>query len=86
MALYRKKPVVIEARQVTRETFEQVGEWAGVAECWGVDAPIPALFIDTLEGRMKAKLGDYVIKGIKGEFYPCAPDIFDATYEPAEAS
>ena len=82
MSLYRKKPVVIEARQVTRENFAEVGEWAGVKECWGLDAPIPALFIDTLEGRMRASLGWWIIKGVKDEFYPCAPDIFEATYEP----
>jgi hypothetical protein len=81
MALYRKKPVIIEAQLLTRENFEDVGEWAGVAECWGLDAPIPALHIRTLEGTMKALLGDWVIKGVQGEFYPCKPDIFDTTYE-----
>jgi hypothetical protein len=41
----------------------------------------PCLYIETLEGRMRADLGDYVIRGVKGEFYPCKPDIFEATYE-----
>ena len=81
MARYRKKPVIIEAELLTRDNFEAVGEWAGVAECWGLDAPIPALHIRTLEGTMKAHLGDYVIKGVQGEFYPCKPGIFAATYE-----
>ena len=82
MSLYRKKPVIIEARQLTTKNFESVGAWAGVTECWGLDAPIPALHIKTLEGTMKALLGDYVIKDVKGEFCPCKPDIFEATYEP----
>lgn len=80
---YRKKPVVIDAVQLTRENFAEVGAWAGVAECWDLDAPTPALHIETLEGVMLAKLGDYVIKGVQGEFYPCRADIFTATYEPA---
>lgn len=42
------------------------------------------IMIDTLEGRMKASLNDWIIKGIKGEFYPCRPDIFEATYEPVD--
>ena len=81
--LYRKKPVVIEARRLTRENFESVGEWAGVQEYWGLDAPVPALHIRTLEGTMKALLGDWVIKGVKDEFYPVRNDIFEVTYEPA---
>ena len=84
MPLYRKKPVTIEARLLTRENFDTVGEWAGVAECWGLDAPIPALHIRTLEGTMKACLGDWVIKGVQGEFYPVKDPIFRETYEPAD--
>jgi hypothetical protein len=79
---YRKKPVVIEAVQLDEGNFYAVGDWAGVDECWDLAAPKPALFIDTLEGRMKAFIGDWIIKGVQGEFYPCKPDIFEATYEP----
>ncbi len=86
MSLYRKKPVIIEARRLTRENFRAVGDWAGVRECWELTAPKPALHIETLEGVMKAFLGDYVIKGVAGEFYPCKPDIFEATYEPADGT
>jgi hypothetical protein len=43
-----------------------------------------AVVIDTLEGSMRGDLGDYIIRGVQGEFYPCKPDIFVATYEPAE--
>src|SRR5262249_26040493 len=56
VSLYRKKPVVIEAQQLTRENFHAVGEWAGVKECWELTAPLPALLIHTLEGVMKAFL------------------------------
>lgn len=83
MPKFRKKPVEIEARQVTREDFHDVAKWAGISECWGLDAPTPALHIPTLEGLMLAKLGDWVICGVQGEFYPCKPDIFAATYEEA---
>lgn len=50
---------------------------------WSALKP-PVLRIDTLEGEMTAQLGDYVIKGVNGEFYPCKPDIFEKTYEPVE--
>lgn len=86
MPLYRKKPVVIEAERLTVENFGAVGAWAGVKTCWGLDAPKPALHIETLEGTMKAFLGDYVIRGVQGEFYPCKAEIFEATYEPVAAT
>ena len=78
---YRKRPVVIEAMQWT-------GDGAAL-ESWAaddIDADVEddgSLTIHTLEGRMRADLNDWIIKGIKGEFYPCKPDIFAATYEPA---
>ncbi|KKN07454.1 hypothetical protein LCGC14_1066800 [marine sediment metagenome] len=80
MAKYRKKPVVIEAKQYTRNGLEaeQVAEW-----CDGQQTNT-GLIIHTLEGDMMADYGDWIIKGIKGEFYPCKPDIFDATYEKVE--
>lgn len=82
MAKYRKKPVVIDAVQ-----------WTGKMECLSPLSPFEAtlgedltstdLFIDTLEGEMRAHVGDWVIKGVAGEIYPCKPAIFAATYEPA---
>lgn len=81
MPRYRKRPVEVEAMQVTRESFADVAKWAGITECWGLDAPTPALHIPTLEGLMLAKLGWWVIRGVAGEFYPCEPAIFAATYE-----
>lgn len=94
MAQYRKKPVVIEARQVTLETAEEIGAWCGAKKCtidsydsylWGYALRLEHrhLYIETLEGDMSAEIGDWVIKGIQGEFYPCKPDIFDMTYEAA---
>lgn len=78
---YRKRPVEIEAVQLTRENFYEVAEWVEAKECWALESPNPALHIKTLEGTMLARLGDFVIKGIQGEFYPCASDIFEQTYE-----
>jgi hypothetical protein len=80
---YRKKPVVIDAVQFTGTNFVELGRFFG-------DSPFEAdllnmeLSIHTLEGEMKAQVGDYIIKGVQGEFYPCKPDIFEQTYEKAE--
>lgn len=99
---YRKKPVVIEAMQLTGGSSEWHAAYLwieghiGTAQTPGFESdddprPIdkgvtidPAdgkLVIRTLEGDMKADLGDFIIKGVNGEFYPCKPDIFEATYE-----
>lgn len=73
---YRKKPIVIEAEQ------------------WFPDHPVHGVHIDpygitlpyiiTLEGNMHVTAGDYIITGVKGEIYPCKPDIFEMTYEKVE--
>ena len=85
---YRKKPVVIEAMQFDGGNAAEVAAWCGgkveSATCHG-DGPPYLVMIDTLEGRMAAGRGDFVIRGVQGEFYPCKPDIFAATYEPADA-
>jgi bifunctional ADP-heptose synthase (sugar kinase/adenylyltransferase) len=76
---FRKKPVVIDAEQYT------VGGTLPFVEL-GVldyDEDTQTQGIQTLEGRMIVSDGDWVIRGVKGEFYPCKPDIFAATYEPA---
>ena len=73
---YRKKPVVIEALQYTGNQKEII-EFTGNEHIF---TPI-GLVIHTLEGDHRAKIGDWIIKGIQGEFYPCKPDIFDQTYE-----
>lgn len=83
---YRKRPVVIEAWQITFDNVHDVARWCGGTSLrdLGEGDPWVGVRIHTLEGVMSADLGDYVIKGVQGEFYPCKPDIFTATYEPAE--
>lgn len=90
IARYSKKPVVIEAVQfVDNDSALEIAKWAGTPPVWldidPADNLCHAIDIDTLEGTMRARLGDWVIRGVKGEFYPCKPDIFTATYEPAQA-
>ena len=88
---YRKKPVVIEAMQIPSvmdERFlvelDKVRVWIGEGANILVDEDNFfnfGMIIKTLEGDMKATPGDYIIKGVQGEFYPCKPDIFEQTYE-----
>lgn len=80
---YRKKPVVIEAKQFDGTTvcYLDIMIWMGKIEIVLGDYDPTAVYIQTLEGEMRADIGDYIIKGIKGEFYPCKPDIFEQTYE-----
>jgi len=82
---YRKKPVIIDAIQYTGSNGYFIGEWSRskVIERAG-QCKRAYLQINTLEGWMTAIVGDWIIKGIKGEFYPCKPDIFEATYEVVE--
>ncbi len=86
---FRKKPLEIEAIQYTGENSQEIIEFSTrfsskrhVEEM--TDAKGKYLMIKTLEGYMSAPINDWIIKGIKGEFYPCKPDIFDQTYEPVE--
>ena len=90
---FRKKPVVIDAVQLTIDSFEDVENFIGctssnrhyINERDFLNKTNPVgLFIKTLEGNMLASVNDYIIKGVSGEFYPCKPDIFAATYEKAE--
>lgn len=76
---FRKKPVVIEAKQWLGTNADEMHDFIGNQMSWH---PITkGLFIHTLEGVHAANAGDWIIKGIKGEFYPCRPDIFEQTYE-----
>ena len=88
MSLWRKKPVVIEAFRWTGDIDQDEDPvWAvtaikaGVIDFHKPGTPECRMVITTLEGAMEAMPGDYIIKGVKGELYPCKPDIFDATYE-----
>lgn len=80
MAKYRKKPVVIEAVQWNGENVQEVMDFANSA----LRINEGYLLIPTLEGIMQAAENDYIIKGVKGELYPCKPDIFERTYERVE--
>lgn len=82
MRKYRKKPVEIEALQWKGNNLNEVLDFCN--KCYA--KPIPGtdhsdLIISTLEGPMKASVGDYIIKGVKSEFYACKPDVFELTYE-----
>lgn len=90
---FRKKPVEIEAERFTSNnevgspTMDAIVNWINAGQnltdkkriSWhnGTD-----IFIETLEGTMTASVGDWIIRGVKGEYYPCKPDIFEMTYEP----
>ena len=82
---YRKKPVEVEAVQLKPHNVREVAKWcnADLGYTFGSDEP-DALDIPTLEGTMAAYIDYYIIKGVKGEFYPCKPDIFAVTYEEVE--
>ena len=81
---YRKKPLIIEAFKWTGGPDQREDpEWMVDAIRKNIVSFVPSgMLIATLEGAMMASLGDYIIKGVKGEIYPCKPDIFMATYEP----
>lgn len=87
MPQFRKKPVVIEA-----EKFVYGQDGPSYVINLLQKTPVnyrfedESLFIETLEGEMKASSGDYIIRGVNGECYPCKPDIFEKTYEPASNS
>ena len=86
MGRFRKRPVEVEAWEFTREALKSTDSWVRL---YGNELHLISQYagevlyieIDTLEGTMRANLGDYIIKGIQGELYPCKPYIFKATYE-----
>lgn len=98
MAKFRKKPVVIEAVQATGtpESNREIIDWTKGSETpasmdkrpmpalGGNYQDVPQLSIATLEGAHWVSPGDWIIKGVNGEFYPCKPDIFEKTYEAVE--
>ena len=82
---YRKKPVVIQAIQITVKNKSDVCEWAEGALTMEETGPSSCLvYIETLEGKMKARVNDWIIKGVEGGFYPCRDSVFKATYELVE--
>jgi hypothetical protein len=79
MPKFRKKPVVIEALRFGGN-FDEIEAFVG----GDAEFRDGELLVATLEGPLRAAPGDWIVKGVKGEFYPCKPDIFEATYEPVE--
>ena len=78
---FRKRPVTIEAVQITDAvSVLDIIDWIGNANS-GYSTNPPTVWIDTLEGRMEGSVGDWIIKGVAGEFYPCKPEIFHKTYQ-----
>lgn len=78
---YVKRPVVIEALEVIVGNYSEFEKFMGEqGTTWDVDSE-SRIYIKTLEGNMKISIGDYIIKGVNGEFYPCKPDIFKKTYD-----
>ncbi|MBV7387908.1 hypothetical protein KRX11_04495 [Pasteurellaceae bacterium TAE3-ERU1] len=80
---YRKKPVIIKAHKV--EYLTDLPDWIAKdprvkINLFAID--VPRIVIKTLEGDMAVHHGDYIVQGIKGELYPCKPDVFEETYEP----
>ena len=93
---YRKLPKVVDAIQWTGDNMEAIAKFLDSAYINDNFVPLyghnyrfketyylhqPTLFICTLEGEMKARVNDFIIKGVDGEFYPCRKDIFEKTYE-----
>ena len=74
---FRKKPVEIEAVRFIAANFDEIEEFVGGAAAFQNGE----LIVATLEGPLHASPGDWIIKGVKGEFYPCKPDIFTLTYD-----
>ena len=82
MAKYRKRPIEVEAiRWMGYESIDAMCEFMGIKYLTWMRGE---LVVKTLEGTMLASPGDWIIKGVKGEFYPCKPDIFEMTYERVE--
>lgn len=91
MPKYRKKPVIVEAVRWTESNLEEIRNFVGsnlIEECVELfdikrtlKEMLVGIAIDTLEGTMRVDYGDYIIKGVKGELYPCKPNIFLKTYE-----
>ena len=78
---FRKRPVTIEAMQlIDAASVLDIEEWIN-SSTTGYNTNPPTIWIDTLEGRMTANAGDWIIKGVNGEFYPCRDEIFIKTYQ-----
>ena len=85
---YQKKPIIIEAIQWTGKNFNEIEKFIGndflKLNLISHTVNTPDILIPTFQGVVKATIGDYIIKGLQGECYPCKPDIFRETYQPIE--
>ena len=88
---YRKKPVVIDAVQFTGSNSQEINDFIGAnsyEKCCSIgvgnNGERNEVLIETLEGTMRGDIGDWIIKGVQGEFCPCKPDIFEQSYEPVD--
>lgn len=80
---YRKKPIVVEAVRYSKDSIAVTLDFVPADKIW-YSSGVNDYYIKTLEGDHKCSEGDYIIKGVTGEFYPCKPDIFEQTYESAD--
>lgn len=82
---FRKKPIVVDAIQFDGKNHKEIYAWVdsfeGESEILMFDDYYEKITIDTLEGSMETHPGDWIIRGVAGEYYPCKPEIFEATYE-----
>lgn len=78
---FRKRPIVVEAAQWNGDMDEMIREFGVKPGTRGILNKVPVVFIDTLEGLHIVRPGDWIIRGVRGEFYGCKPDIFAETYE-----
>ena len=85
MPFYTKKPIPIEARQFVESEVADLASWCDGSVVIDDLSAEPSIAIYTLEGTMTARVGDWLIRGVDGEFYPCRSDIFEKTYEPAKS-
>ena len=86
MPFYIKKPIVVEAMEITDMGNDLVRFCPNIARFAMMFDGKPSVLISTLEGEMWATIGDYIIKGVEGEYYPCKRSIFHATYDPLSKS
>jgi hypothetical protein len=78
---YIKKPIIVEAIRWTGKNWNELENFCPYGLTQLTRNGLISITVDTLEGKLHAKVGDWIIKGVEGEFYPCKPDIFKKTYE-----
>lgn len=87
--IFRKKSIEVSAIQFTKQNLDDIKAWFPdikiiMSSCNAIGSNPKEYYIITLEGNMRLNIGDWIIRGVKGEYYPCKPDIFKFTYEEVE--